>query len=104
MKQTIIIMWLITSLAYATDFDESLKLAKEGDAEAQFEAGRTYYSGRSLAAPSCWSQIELEGAKEFQIGTCCQKSQGLGSLLFFFLVKGYWLLLYLDRAGGYSFL
>ena len=42
MKKTIMIMWLITSLAYATDFDEILRLAKEGDARAQANLGAHY--------------------------------------------------------------
>lgn len=38
MKYIFILTLLLTSIAFAEDFDETLKLAKEGDAEAQFEA------------------------------------------------------------------
>ena len=49
MKQTIMIMWLITSLAYATDFDETLRLANEGSAEAEFELGQKYLLGEGVS-------------------------------------------------------
>jgi len=48
MKYILLLSWLLTSITFAIDFDETLKLAKEGDANAQFNLGIYYTKGTEV--------------------------------------------------------
>ena len=45
MKNITLFLWLISLVASATEFDDTLKLAKEGNPEAQYNLGLMYANG-----------------------------------------------------------
>jgi TPR repeat protein len=52
MKLILLLTALLSSGAFASEFDDTMKLAQEGDANAQFELGRMFFEGSDGATKS----------------------------------------------------